>query len=206
MNTNLFPCIGTSRIWTESFIQEKISRLPELSWRLAGKLVTANIEVLPDCPGVYLFVRKSLLDTISPFSEPSYPAIIYVGQARNIRGRLTDYIRDKSAVRNHATSTRKIRDLIKIMFNEYGDGLDVFYSVCNPKDLTITEDTLIKILDPAFNSGQKLNEDDFARYERVINARLGEVVEAYPTEDEQQDQFEKTVDMRYGLGNPEPAF
>ena len=206
MTALLFPIIGCSRIWTEEFIREKIDQLPCLNWKPLGKFVTSNVEVIPNCSGVYCFVRKSIIDSISPFSNPSYPAIVYVGQGSNLRVRLMDYIKDKSAINRHAISTRKIRDSIRVMYEEYGDDLDVFCAICNPKDLSVVEDTLIKIFDPVFNTGQKLNEDDFVRYEKVIGASLGQAVEAYSAQDEKDDDFGKTVDMSYGLGRPEPAF
>nr|VFJ61244.1 MAG: hypothetical protein BECKDK2373C_GA0170839_108715 [Candidatus Kentron sp. DK] len=179
----LYPLIGSSRIWKEEFIRERISRLPVLNWELLGKLVTTNVEVIPNCPGIYLFVRKSALDDISPFSNPLYPAIVYVGRSRELKRRLMDYVKDKRAVKSYRTFNRKIRDSIKLMFKEFDDGLDVYYSICSPDDLVIAEDILIKILDPVFNAEQKLKEDDFLSYGKEFDSRIGKSDDAYSTND-----------------------
>lgn len=202
-----FPIIGETRVWTEQFIQKSISTLPEINWEHIGKLSLPKLDLIPNSPGIYTFVRKSMIEKVSPLKSNSYPLIVYIGKTSNLQARLKDYIDDRRSIERYRSSTRKIRDSVRVMFTEYNDeNIDIYYALCSPEKLAMLEDILIQLFDPIFNSRQRLNNDDFDRYEEAITANFMPGVDAYK-EDEDITFSDKTeVSTNYQIGSPEPAF
>jgi len=193
-------------IWEENFIKEKKKLLSTLIWEGPLKLVSAATKMIPECSGVYCFVRIGAIEGLSPFGNNNYPLIVYIGRSNNLKKRLKGYIEDRTAVQHYSSSKRKVRDGIRLMFLEYGTNLNVYYSICPPDDVVSIEDALIQIFDPIFNSSQRLQEADFEACGRYISATITRSDKAY-----EPDKVEDTVDCTnieatYGLDKPEPAF
>jgi len=205
---NPFPNLGTTRIWTEEYIQHRINSLEKIDWICIGKLIPENLNTLSNCSSIYCFVRSSAIENLSPTENNAYPLIVYIGQTKKIRSRLKEYLKDKRAIQRYSTSSRNIRDGIKNMFSEYGDNLTVYYAICKPDELRKVEDILIQLFDPVFNFEQRLNEGDFNEYSRVITAKLYSGEEAYTNFSSaiEKSNDANSLKMSFGVGKPVSAF
>lgn len=204
MTRILFPEIGVSRLWQESYIASRLSNLPGLEWKKLGKLTKNRLNDGLDAPGVYCFVRVSDVEKVVPF-ESGYPLVVYVGKARKIGARLDDYIKDKRCVKRHRSSERKVRDGVRRMFLEYKDELIVYYSFVDPSLVDTVESVLIQVLDPVFNDVQKLDSVDFDQYNDVVSASIEDSYSAF------EDALAEGVsdsDLAgvAKIGKPKPAF
>ncbi|MFA0717486.1 GIY-YIG nuclease family protein [Vibrio splendidus] len=205
MYINPFPPVGVKRYWQRNYSRHRKSLLgTSLSWHSLGKLVSSNVESLMSFPGVYAFVTEPIEPSIIPIQMKD---VVYVGKSRDVKKRLKDYIEDRKHVtRSRNLSKRKIRDSIRIMFKEYGDNIEVYYLKLSPDEIANVEDILITIVDPVFNSEQKLDENDFLNFERAIDASFDEPVTAFNDEDKSSLVIDEIANFKSVLGNPEKAF
>lgn len=206
---NPFPPIGIRRMWSKEYIQSR-SRLIDIDvkWTCIGKLLTQNIDVMRDYPGLYSFVATAPNVNNLPIDLRE---ILYVGKADCVKKRLYEYIDDKKCTKLLASSKRKVRDNIRILFQEYGD--DILVYCCEvPQDLITTfEDAFIQIIDPMLNSNQRLNEDTFINYEKSVSADFLDATPAF-LEDVNLFLPKQLIDdsnepiFTSALGNPVNAF
>ena len=104
------------RMWSEDFVDICTARISAaVQWKKVGVVDTVNIKVkTPPKSGIYAFVRKSKLEKLTPFT--SYPLIVYVGLAKNLRVRLLKYVDDKRTALRYTEGTGKVRSGIRSMF------------------------------------------------------------------------------------------
>lgn len=148
--------IGSQRLWKEDFIEALSKRICfPLNWINVGSVNKINIEVkVPKASGVYFFVRRSVIEDLSPFER--YPVIVYIGLSDNLRRRLLDYVKDKQTALRYTKSGSKIRPGVQLMFRTYKDSLEVYVIECSVVDMVAVEDAFIKLFDPIFNEKQKM--------------------------------------------------
>ena len=187
-----FPNIGHSRIWPENFIIHQSEKLPELKWIPLGKLTRANIKKTPNCSGIYIFTRKSQLETLHPCKN-NYPLVVYIGKSNKIRDRLTSYLLDKKDI-SKAVSSREVRDNVIKMFRAYNDNLNIYIATISPENVCMTEDILIQLFDPVFNVDQKLNEAHYNAYNDHISASFEDAHDAYIEQNQQQNSTLGAID------------
>ena len=194
--------IGVHRQWKEDFVESCARRIgPAIEWNKIGPVDMVNISVkAPTGGGIYVFVRKSKLEKLTPFG--SYPLIVYVGLAANLRARLLKYVDDKRIALRYTEGSGKIRSGIRSMFREYRDALEIYIFECNQLDRVSVEDTLIKILDPIFNEAQKLS-NEIEESEDGLAGHVGAPETAYSNEGSTINSSD-TVPGR--LCGAEPAF
>ncbi len=130
--------------------------------------------------------------------------IIYVGKSVRLKDRFNEYISDKKEASKVAKRVSPLRDNIRILFQEYGNQIDVYYAQLPPDRLTAFEDYFIQVLDPILNSSQKLDEDSFVNYENAITANLESGHEAFVEIEEPLDESE--FKFRTKICGPEDAF
>ena len=187
---NPFPPIGYRRVWSKEYIDSRRKSIDyNVVWKNLGKLVSVNIDCLAPFPGIYSFVIKYPLLEQVPIKLNE---VIYIGKSTNIKKRFQDYLADKKNVEKKSRLKMKVRDNIKIMFEEYGNNIDVYYAEIPPDRITNIEDIYIQILDPILNSSQKLDEDKFISYESTLAASFESVIEDAFIENI-DDKAEKTV-------------
>ena len=194
--------IGMQRMWSEDFVDICTARInAAVKWKKVGVVDAVNIRVTaPPKSGIYAFVRKSKLEKLTPFT--SYPLIVYVGLAKNLRVRLLKYVDDKRTALRYTEGTGKIRSGIRSMFRTYRDALDIYVFECDQLDLVSVEDVFIKIFDPIFNETQKLS-NAIEESDGYLPGRLGAPEVAYGnagTGIASSDSVSGT------LGSPESAF
>ena len=202
-NIDSFPLIGKNRIWTENFITSKSERLSsfKLSWEKIGKLSRIKETTASSAPCIYFFVRHSKIESILPM-QGKYPLVVYVGRTNCLKRRISEYNNDYESVMNNTSHLKKVRDNIKVMFKEYEDNLDFYYSICKPDDLVSVENLLIQIFDPIFNEVDKLSRDDFSRYDAFRIKESLEIEE--PINKDNKNSIQKL--KNYILGDAKEAF
>ena len=202
---NPFPPVGTSRVWREEYIHYLADDLEDLSWKFYGKFIKKNLSQCPDRPGVYAFIREHSANRLTP-QQGKVSSIVYVGQGRNLRVRINEYLSDLKSVQATRTTKRKVRDSVRVMFEEYDDKLSLFYCVLPPEKIIHYEDYLIKIFDPIFNRNQRLNEDDYKSSEYSIPASLGDAEEGFSEstvlENEENETPPNALTSRLGISQP----
>lgn len=204
---NPFPPIGLRRVWRKEYIEKRKGSIDcDINWSRLGKLVSGTINNINKFPGIYAFVVKHP-DAIK--LPVSLDEVIYVGKSTNIKSRLLEYVSDKKEVNRISRRRIKVRDNIKIMFEEYGDSIEVYYAELPPDRIANIEDIYIQILDPILNSEQKLDKDKFESYENSIGASFSPVEKAFDTDTVNDDNLEpesSILSFISALGKPEDAF
>ena len=205
---NPFPPVGYRRVWSKEYIENRKSSIDcDVKWCKLGKLVSANINSINDCPGVYAFIVKyPKIQELPVILEE----VLYIGKSLQIKKRFNDYLSDKKDVARKSNLRSNVRDNIRLLFNEYENNIEVYYAELPPDRIANIEDIYIQILDPILNSSQKLDEDKFISYESSIGASFEEGDEVAFLEDdglhkkleiEQLDLSQNSI-----LDEPEDAF
>jgi hypothetical protein len=151
--------IGSMRLWGEEFVDVCVQRInvPTI-WTRIGEVNAINIKIkAPESSGIYAFVRLSRIEELAPVK--SYPLIVYIGLAKDIRRRLLQYVGEKRTAFRYTAGSTKQRSGIRSMFRTYRDSLDMYFFECNEIDLVSVEDLLIKLFDPIFNEDQKISTE-----------------------------------------------
>lgn len=174
---NPFPPIGLRRVWSKVYIENRVRSIDcKVNWEKLGKLVSSNIKNMRSFPGIYAFVVCHPNSKQLPIKLSE---VIYIGKSLDIKKRFSDYISDKKEVDKKSRLNISVRDNIRIMFEEYGSELEVFYAKAPPDRIANIEDIYIQILDPILNSGQKLDEEKFVNFETELKAMFNNVEDAF---------------------------
>lgn len=152
----VYPSAGLKRIFHTKFLLDQNKGMSHLEtffkW---SKLADINSKALKKCSkksGVYVFVLNHVnKDCVSPVKGQD---IVYVGQGRDLRKRLDNYI---SFI--EARPSQEKRKKITHMLNTYRADLEVWWTEIPYQHLNQVEGNLIQTLDPYFNTRYRLTFD-----------------------------------------------
>lgn len=204
---NPFPPVGYRRVWSNEYIENRKNSIDyKIKWNKLGKLVSANVDNISACPGIYAFVVKyPRIDEL----PVTLDEVLYIGKSLNIKKRFAEYISDRNKVVRKSKLKSNVRDNIRVLFSEYENTIEAYYAEAPPDRIANLEDIYIQILDPILNSSQKLDEDKFISYENSIDASFESVEEAFieKTHIDEDITTQKTdLSFTSALGTPEDAF
>lgn len=194
--------IGTHRTWDEDYIKCCVEFLkPHITWGCITKLTSAVLNAkVPDRGGIYIFIRKSILEDFLPLQR--FPQVVYIGRTKNLQSRLSDYLADRRAVELKANKKRNVRPAIVRMFSTFKENLEIYFFECPENKQVVYEDVLIKLFDPIFNECQKYS-CEIPESEYVI---AGSFEKAEPAYGKKEKTEITSSAMTAKLSDAEPAF
>ena len=150
------PSVGINRIWHREFLGELSKSIDHMidgiSWTKLGGLDSTGLATCSEKPGIYMFIWTDCY--FDKFSPKKGETIVYIGQGINLRKRLDNYIGHLEG-----RPTQEKRAKILHMLNRCGSELEIWWSEIPLQYLTIVEDTFIKVIDPYFNTKDRLPLD-----------------------------------------------
>jgi hypothetical protein len=111
-----------------------------LTWQY-NKFVKANTAMIPERPGIYVFIAH-----VNATGIRHHDLILYVGKAgSSIRDRWNNYFKERDSLENEQ------RERVHWMLNIYKDRLTFAYCEMNGDEVLGCERELIKAFDPCCN-------------------------------------------------------
>ncbi|PCJ38457.1 MAG: hypothetical protein COA81_13080 [Alphaproteobacteria bacterium] len=152
----VYPSVGLKRIMHTKFLlyhNQGISHLESFfNWFKLQDISSKALKKCSENSGVYVFVLNHVnKGCVSPVDGQD---IVYIGQGKNLSKRLDNYI---SCI--EARPSQEKRKKILYMLNTYRTDLELWWTEISFQYLNQVEDTLIKTIDPYFNTQDRLPFD-----------------------------------------------
>ncbi|MEE9354837.1 MAG: hypothetical protein V3U75_04530 [Methylococcaceae bacterium] len=152
----VYPSVGLKRALDEKFLLSQNKGINHLTdffnWTRLPEISSKALEKCSKNSGVYVFVLNHVnKGCLSPVDGQD---IVYIGQGKNLSKRLGNYI---SYIESRKSQEKRTK--ILYMLNTHRADLEIWWTEIPYQYLNQVEDTLIKTIDPYFNTQDRLPFD-----------------------------------------------